>query len=256
MKIFGKDLFKHKKDAVSMYDFAKFGWAKTYPQSIDMWTSTTAVYDVNSTTTNEVKAPTGPQKKSMTAKEVYKCEALNKNKFSFGVDAKYITKVVEELNAKLNLYPTHKKEKRGENYLGSPEGGATHYGKEELLSMIERMENRRQINKFKTVFEKYPYTNSTLIGKVLSENKALRCKLANDFVPDFPSDAVKSMKEYNDMCVDLCNKKTNFYVIANQEDFGEVNRRRDPILLAQSPFGFFWQILGAWDETMIYLGDL
>ena len=111
MKIFGKDLFKHKKDAVSMYDFASFGWAKAYPEAIQMYT-TAVTYDENSTNT---KAQQEPPRKSMTAKELYKCEALNKNKFSFGVDAKYITKVVEELNAKLNLYPTHKKEKRGEN---------------------------------------------------------------------------------------------------------------------------------------------
>ena len=45
-------------------------------------------------------------------------------------------------------------------------------------------------------------------------------------------------------------------MIADKKDFGEMDRKRDPILIVQSPFCLGWQVLGAWDEEMIYLGDL
>jgi hypothetical protein len=54
----------------------------------------------------------------------------------------------------------------------------------------------------------------------------------------------------------LSNKTTHFYVIADKKDFDKTPAKRDPILLAQSPFGFFWNILGAWSDEMIFLGDL
>ena len=38
--------------------------------------------------------------------------------------------------------------------------------------------------------------------------------------------------------------------------FRKAYEKRDPILLAQSPFGFYWQILGAWDKEMLLLGEL
>ena len=36
----------------------------------------------------------------------------------------------------------------------------------------------------------------------------------------------------------------------------EKYKQRDPILLVQSPFGFYWQILGAWDKEMLILSEL
>lgn len=46
-------------------------------------------------------------------------------------------------------------------------------------------------------------------------------------------------KEYTEFCLQVCNKKPIFYVIADSKDFQVVNKRRDPILLAQSPYGHF-----------------
>jgi len=36
----------------------------------------------------------------------------------------------------------------------------------------------------------------------------------------------------------------------------ELDEKRDPILLAQSPFGFYYNILGAWEKEMVYLPEL
>jgi hypothetical protein len=76
------------------------------------------------------------------------------------------------------------------------------------------------------------------------------------FVPEFPDEAIMVMREYTDQLQALCNKKPVFYVIAEPDKFRKAYERRDPILLVQSPFGFYWQILGAWDKEMILLSEL
>lgn len=56
--------------------------------------------------------------------------------------------------------------------------------------------------------------------------------------------------------VELCQLKPVFYVIAEESDFKEKDKKRDPILLAQSPFGVYYDILGAWDKEMLLLSEL
>ncbi len=81
-------------------------------------------------------------------------------------------------------------------------------------------------------------------------------KTSDIFVPEFPDDAIKIMKSYTDKMALICNKKPVFYVIAEEKDFQKKYEKRDPILLVQSPFGFYWQILGAWDKEMLLLSEL
>ena len=76
------------------------------------------------------------------------------------------------------------------------------------------------------------------------------------FVPEFPDDAIAVMKQYTDNMMKLCKKKPVFYVIAEPDKFRKAYEKRDPILLVQSPFGFYWQILGAWDKEMMLLSEL
>ena len=47
-----------------------------------------------------------------------------------------------------------------------------------------------------------------------------------------------------------------FYSIAEKEMFNDEYKRNDPILLVQSPFGIYWQILGAWDKELVLLEEL
>jgi uncharacterized lipoprotein len=71
-----------------------------------------------------------------------------------------------------------------------------------------------------------------------------------------PKEAVEVMKAYNAATGELCGKQAVFYIIADKKDFKKSDQRRDPILLAQSPFGHVWQILGAWDKEMIFVEEL
>jgi dipeptidase len=69
-------------------------------------------------------------------------------------------------------------------------------------------------------------------------------------------DAIKIMTEYTEKMEKLFDKKSVFYVLAEPQDFSDKDERLDPILLVQSPFGFYYQILGAWDKEMLLLSEL
>jgi len=247
MKLFGKELFKAR--STELYDFAQHGLLNIRDDG-----------ELMGLVVNTQMEELGLQKKkpgrkpkakpAVSPKALFKAEALNDNDFSINVDPDYVQKNIDEAERKLRLMMNGKKENAQITW------GANHFGREELRAIIERLGNRKNISKAKAVLEKYPHTTSLLINEVVEAHSNLRCKLAGEFIPDMPTEAVEAMEEYNEMCKKVSGKTTHFYVVADKKDFGEVARRRDPILLAQSPFGFFWQILGAWDEEMIYLGDL
>jgi len=92
--------------------------------------------------------------------------------------------------------------------------------------------------------------------KKLTTKHDLVMEKADIFIPEFPDDAIAIMKSYTENVIKITNKKPIFYVIAEKEDFKYADDKRDPILLVQSPFGFYYQILGAWDKEMLILHEL
>lgn len=254
MQLFGRKLFEH--EVKKLWDFNGFGNSDgtnilAYADPISLGAVT-----IGSTTIDKKKKKV-VEKPKITPKELFKLEALNEQDFKIGTDATYLERAIRDCSQKLKLMPVPQKPTKKNPY---PAGGAEKHGYDELKSIIERLENRKKIHDLssssKAVFESYPHTTVELVNKVLSENKHLALETAGKYVPDFPVEAVEAMADYKKFCKEVCGKETYFYVISKKEDFQVVNKRRDPILLAQSPFGFFWQILGAWDEEMIYLGDL
>lgn len=254
MKLFGKDLFNFKKPADPMYDFAQHGLINRYS---GIYTYTEDARPMNTTeATQMIKKEKKRKPVLKTPKKLYDMKALNDNEFKIATDEEYLDEQIKTIESKLEFVGKPKKVKgtRGLSWEGAPAGVL--FGRMELESILERIKNRRKLDSFKIILDKYPHTTTELINKVLSKNQHLRCVLVETFIPDLPSEAINSMKEYNQGCEKLCGKKSVFYIIADREDFEKKDKRRDPILLAQSPFGFFWQILGAWDKEMVYLGNL
>lgn len=256
MKLFGKELFGHRKiTETHLYDFAQFGLLNSHSQSMG-FTGLSSFED--STPVKQKKAKKAEKEVTpppeITPKELFKLEALNDNEFKIASDPEYIRVHVEDMKDRLKLYKETKKDNRGNDLIWL--SGAESYGKQEVESMIERLNNRLRIAEFDDILKEFPHTSSLKVSELVEQHKHLRCGTAGQFVPDFPREATQAMKRYNQMCQQLCGKDTNFYVIANHKDFDQIPKKRDPILLAQSPFGFFWQVLGAWDEEMQYLGDL
>lgn len=129
------------------------------------------------------------------------------------------------------------------------------YAKREIDALIERMENRKKYDENKTFFDRFANTTDEKIANLLKKYD-LVMKTSDIFIPEFPTEAIDVMREYIKKVEKLFGKKPVFYVIAENSKFQEVWDKRDPILLVQSPFGFYWQILGAWDEEMLILSEL
>ena len=130
-----------------------------------------------------------------------------------------------------------------------------YYTKRELVGLIERLENRKKYLEFKTFFDNFANTTDEKIDTLLKKYD-LVMKTSDIFIPEFPDEAIKTMTEYTETLNKVCGKKPVFYVIAEDSKFKKAYEKRDPILLVQSPFGFYWQILGAWNEEMILLSEL
>lgn len=130
-----------------------------------------------------------------------------------------------------------------------------YYAKREVEGLIQRLDNRKKYNEHKGFFDGYQNTTDEKID-ILLKKYDLVMKTSDIFVPEFPDDAIKSMKDYTEKMNLVCGKKPIFYVIAEPGDFKKAYEKRDPILLVQSPFGFYWQILGAWDKEMLLLSEL
>ena len=129
------------------------------------------------------------------------------------------------------------------------------YAKREVEALIDRLENRKLYPKFKKYFDQFQNTTDENIDKLLLKYE-LTMLTSDIFIPDFPDEAINVMTSYTKNLNDLCKKKPVFYVIAEPENFETAYKKRDPILLVQSPFGFYWQILGAWDKEMMLLSEL
>jgi hypothetical protein len=132
------------------------------------------------------------------------------------------------------------------------------YGRQEVESMIERLTARKalQTASVKKTVDTWPHTTNDAIRAVLADNKHLEAIEISRMLPDMPKEAIDAMKAYEDLTKQLQGKKPVFYLIREKKKESDVQRKRDPILLAQSPFGFFWQILGAWDKEVVLLDEL
>jgi hypothetical protein len=261
IKLFGKDLFEFRKNTNSgieylvsntaatmthIPDFKDFGSGEDWiTPSLTTW-SNSAVISVPSdassglvTIKTETKIP--KPKETFTPKRIYDMHLLHDEGFSINMDTKYIDEQVAEFKSKLG-------------FMKKPD--SDYNAKNEITSIVMRMENRKKYASVRAVLEKYPYTTNKRIDNVMKKHDYLKmCEIAQ-FVAEMPKEATETMKIYNEACMKMCDKKAVFYIIADKKDFKRTSSRRDPILLAQSPIGHFWQILGAWDKEMLFLEDL
>lgn len=129
------------------------------------------------------------------------------------------------------------------------------YAKAQIDGLTERLENRKKYRDNVAFYSSFPNTTDEKIDNLLAKYK-LVIKESDLFTPTFPKEAVEIMKKYSEVTKKITKEKPVFYVIAEDKDFEKKYKKLDPILLVQSPFGFFWQILGAWDKEMILLHEL
>lgn len=259
IKIFGKNLFEFRgrgadlvyqtgvsamKDSKVLPDFYTFQHSGRFENSIANY----AIVEGNTPGSavaipiKDKKPKKGEVQIELTPKGVHELELLHDKTFELKTEGEYVDQQLADFKEKLALA-----------------SGATWdvgRGIQEISSIIMRLENRKKYPQFEKFYTEFPYTMTSRIDEVLKKNDHLKMGQVEQFVADMPAEATKAMKEYNSETMDLCKKKAVFYIIANKKDFERTAKRRDPILLAQSPFGHFWQILGAWDEEMLLLENL
>ena len=129
------------------------------------------------------------------------------------------------------------------------------FAKDQIKGLLKRLENRRKYAENFKFYNSFPNTTDEKIDNLLKKYKLIM-KTSDLFVPTFPKEAIDIMKEYSRVTKAATKEKPVYYVIAEEKDFKEKYKKLDPILLAQSPFGFYWQILGAWDKEMLLLHEL
>lgn len=237
------DFFKGfgRSDESRLMDRIQFISDTTQGTLSNSFTSTTMGI-VNDEPTKKPEVKKDAAKKELTPKEVHTLKLLHDGEFKLNTDEAYVDEQVKSFKDKLALIKSEEYDMRN--------------GVNEIASILQRLENRKKYCDVKTVFEEFPYTTTSKIGKVIEENDYLKMGQVAQFLADMPKEAVDAMKRYNEGTQKLCGKQAVFYIVANKKDFEKSDKRRDPILLAQSPFGHFWQILGAWDEEMIFLEQL
>ena len=181
-------------------------------------------------------------KAEISPKGVFEMKMLNDQTFKIKTDPKYLDEQIETFKEKLGM-------------IKSTEWDMNR-GTVEIASVLKRFENRKKYTDFKEFYEEFPYTTTARIADLTKEHIHLKIGQVEQFLADMPKEAVDVMKKYAEQTKKLCDKKPIFYIIANKKDFEKTQTRRDPILLAQSPFGHFWQILGAWDSEMLLIEEL
>lgn len=129
------------------------------------------------------------------------------------------------------------------------------YAKAQIEGLCKRLENRKKYRDEVQFYTSFPNTTDEKIDKLLAKYK-LEINTSDLFVPTFPKEAIDIMKKYTEVTKRISGEEPVYYVIAEHKDFVKKREKLDPILLAQSPFGFYWQILGAWDKEMLLLNEL
>jgi hypothetical protein len=188
------------------------------------------------------KKATPTEKPSVTPKKAYDLQMLNNKKFVLKTDAVYVDGQLADFKEKLGMLDATEYDMRN--------------GIDEIASTIIRLENRKKYASVEKFFEQYPYTMTTQIAGLINAHSNLQLGKIAQFIADLPKEAISAMKDYDKNTVSLCGKRAVYYIVADKKDFKKSDTRRDPILLAQSPFGHFWQILGAWDKEMLFLEEL
>lgn len=273
LKLFGLSLFEYSKDKASKYielasnqvkeskflpdfhgmvsggtDFANSiisfqSWSTNETGS----SATLAVPEPATIESDKKIAPKAEAAKEETPpppspKEIFHLRTLNDEGYKIKTDDAYVDSQIQSFEDKLRLVSSEEYDMRR--------------GVQEIGSILTRLKNRKLYAEHRGFFEQYAYTTTSKINEVLNTQSHLKLGQVAQFLADMPRDAVDAMKKYNQHTDEICGKQAVFYIIANKKDFQKSDQRRDPILLAQSPFAHVWQILGAWDEEMEFLEQL
>ena len=110
---------------------------------------------------------------------------------------------------------------------------------------------RKKYMKYKDDF-KWAITNKDLIDKLCDKYK-VRMVGISMYYRNIPKEGVDEIEKFGLALSKINSRDPQFKLIIDEKG---KETRKDPILLAQSPFGNWFYILGAWDKEVEIVDDL
>ncbi len=110
---------------------------------------------------------------------------------------------------------------------------------------------RKKYEKYKDNF-KWAITNGDMIEKLCKKYKVRKVSIGN-YYRNIPKEGVDEIKKFGESFSCVSRQDPLFELII---DDGGKEQKKDPILLAASPFGNWYYLLGAWDKEVEIVDDL
>lgn len=110
---------------------------------------------------------------------------------------------------------------------------------------------RKKYAKYQELF-KWAITNQDMISELCKKYKVKLVEITS-YYRNIPREGVDEIKKFGEANRCVTDIDPFFKLII---DDGGVEEKKDPILLARSPFGNWWYILGAWDKEVEIVDDL
>jgi hypothetical protein len=105
-------------------------------------------------------------------------------------------------------------------------------------------------------------TTNDLIDDLIKKYKLAKVDFAN-YYKTVPMEAIDELERFGIAYRNFCSKPPILLLIIDDvpekstpQDTRSRERKKDPILLARSPFGRWWFILGAWDKEVAIVDEL
>ncbi len=102
---------------------------------------------------------------------------------------------------------------------------------------------------------KWAVTTGDKVKALMSKYKLEKGNITNYHLA-IPNEAIDEMEKYVKMYKKVSKEKCEMFIIADEVTARKAYRSRDPIIIATSPFGKFFHIIGAWDKEVEILHEL
>jgi len=119
------------------------------------------------------------------------------------------------------------------------------------LEALTYLKARKSFKRYGKMFN-WAVTNQELVDKLCKDYKVQLVSF-NTFYKTVPNEALDELEKFNDAWEYVSEEKPDLKLITDQGGPEDV---KDPILLAKSPFGRWYYILGAWDKEVEIVDDL
>jgi len=113
------------------------------------------------------------------------------------------------------------------------------------------LQARKKFKKYSSKFG-WAITTQKKVDELCKKYKVMSVSF-NNFYKNVPNEALDELEKFNDAWEYIKEELPTLSLIVDQ---GGKEDKKDPILLAKSPFGRWFYILGAWDKEVEIVDDL